>query len=325
MSVKMVDAKRVTICVGDVHGHLTRLLNLWRNLELKLGSQVFQTSTVIFLGDYNDRGPDTKLVLDFLVSLPQRYPQQRHVFLAGNHDFAFAAFLGVLPASGVRFSSTWEEFQHNEEREGWWTGPGQDDIHLQGRRWGGKMKAAFNKTRNGPYQGSIYDSSATFESYGVAHGDREGLLAAVPDNHKEFLRNLVWIHEQEGEETEDPETSYTKLIAVHAGLESDAVLNQMQMLQTKDPKLSRIEPLAGRMNVWNTPPELAAQKVLMVSGHHGKLHFESHRLIIDEGGGYDDRPIAAMILPARELVRDTDNLLESIVQDSRPQPVLAAH
>jgi len=45
---------------------------------------------------------------------------------------------------------------------------------VQGRRWGGKMKAAFNKTRNGPYQGSIYDSSATFESYGVAHGDREG-------------------------------------------------------------------------------------------------------------------------------------------------------
>lgn len=23
-----------------------------------------------------------------------------------------------------------------------------------------------------------------------------GLLAAVPDEHKEFLRNLVWIHEQ---------------------------------------------------------------------------------------------------------------------------------
>lgn len=86
------------------------------------------------------------------------------------------------------------------------------------------MKATFNKTRNGPYQGSIYDSSATFESYGIAHGDREGvsffpdlvvvhflseratslnvpgviagLLAAVPDDHKEFLRNLVWIHVQ---------------------------------------------------------------------------------------------------------------------------------
>lgn len=71
--------------------------------------------------------------------------------------------------------------------------------------------------------------------------------------------------------------------------------------------------------------ELAAQKVLVLSGHHGKLHFESNRLIIDESGGFDDRPLAAMILPARELVRDTDSLLESKSQDLRPQSVLVAH
>jgi hypothetical protein len=93
----MVESKRMTICVGDLHGHLDRLRDLWRNLERKLGAEAFRSATVIFLGDYNDRGPDTKGVLDFLVSLPQRYPEQRHVFLCGNHDFAFAAFLGVLP------------------------------------------------------------------------------------------------------------------------------------------------------------------------------------------------------------------------------------
>ena len=69
--------------------------------------------------------------------------------------------------------------------------------------------------------------------------------------------------------------------------------------------------------------ELAAQEVLLVSGHHGKLHFESNRLIIDESGGFDHKPIAAMILPARELVRDTD-LLELTPQEPRPQPVLVA-
>jgi hypothetical protein len=131
----MVESKRMTICVGDLHGHLDRLRDLWRNLERKLGAEAFRSATVIFLGDYNDRGPDTKGVLDFLVSLPQRYPEQRHVFLCGNHDFAFAAFLGVLPTppSHVEYSSTWEEFQPNEEREGWWTGPGQEHIHLQVR------------------------------------------------------------------------------------------------------------------------------------------------------------------------------------------------
>jgi hypothetical protein len=70
--------------------------------------------------------------------------------------------------------------------------------------------------------------------------------------------------------------------------------------------------------------ELAAQKVLLVSGHHGKLHFESNRLIIDVSGGFDHRPIAAMILPARELVRDTDGLLEPKPQEPLPQPVHVA-
>ena len=132
----MVEVKRMTICVGDIHGHLDRLRKLWRNLELKLGSEGFGKSSMIFLGDYNDRGPDTKGVLDFLVSLPHRYPQQRHVFLCGNHDFAFAAFLGVLPAppSGhIDYTSTWNEFQPHEKREGWWAGPDQDEIHLQVR------------------------------------------------------------------------------------------------------------------------------------------------------------------------------------------------
>ena len=132
--VKMV--KRVTICVGDIHGHLGRLQKLWGNLELKLGAEAFGDATVIFLGDYNDRGSDTKGVLDFLVSLPRRYPQQRHVFLCGNHDFAFAAFLGVLPAppsADIDYPSTWDEFQPHEKREGWWSGPGQEDIHLQVR------------------------------------------------------------------------------------------------------------------------------------------------------------------------------------------------
>lgn len=46
----------------------------------------------------------------------------------------------------------------------------------------------------------------------------------------------------------------------------------------------------------------------MVSGHHGKLHVEGSRLIIDEGGGYEDRPVAAIVLPSMKIIRDTDVL-----------------
>jgi hypothetical protein len=74
----------------------------------------------------------------------------------------------------------------------------------------------------------------------------------------------LWF-EQEGDETGDPETSYTKLIAVHAGLESQSVEEQMQMLRTKDSKLPRIEPLAGRRNVWDTPPVRESSLTLLKS------------------------------------------------------------
>lgn len=46
----------------------------------------------------------------------------------------------------------------------------------------------------------------------------------------------------------------------------------------------------------------------MVSGHHGKLHIEGLRLIIDEGGGLEQNPVAAVVLPSMQVVRDTDKL-----------------
>lgn len=60
----------------------------------------------------------------------------------------------------------------------------------------------------------------------------------------------LWL-EQEG----CPDMGYTKLIAVHAGLESNKPVDtQLQTLRERNATTSRIEQLAGRKNVWNTPP-----------------------------------------------------------------------
>ncbi|ONI18142.1 hypothetical protein PRUPE_3G199100 [Prunus persica] len=63
-------------------------------------------------------------------TLPSKYPNQRHVFLSGNHDLAFAAFVGVLPKplDGSEFSVAWKEYEANEEREGWFKGDGYERI-----------------------------------------------------------------------------------------------------------------------------------------------------------------------------------------------------
>lgn len=168
----MGEGVRTVLCIGDIHGYYDKLQALWANLESSVGPDAFSTALVIFLGDYCDRGPQTREVLDFLISLPARYPAQSRVFLCGNHDLAFAAFVGALPPppDGSHPSATWREFEANEEREGWFKGEGHERMHVQGRRWGGCIKDRWNAKKGMPYKGSIYDAGPTFESYGVPHG-----------------------------------------------------------------------------------------------------------------------------------------------------------
>ncbi|KAF5750486.1 hypothetical protein HS088_TW03G00823 [Tripterygium wilfordii] len=302
---------RVVCCIGDIHGYLTKLQNLWFNLESCIDPLEFSSALIIFLGDYCDRGPDSRGVIDFLLNLPSKYPNQDHVFLSGNHDFAFAAFIGVLPPppDGSAFKDTWKEYEANEEREGWFKGDGYENMHLQGRRWGGHITVRFNAAKGTEYKGSIYDAGPTFESYGVPHGSSE-LAKAVPNEHRKFLTDMVWIHEEDDVCVETGEgITHCKLIAVHAGLERGKnVEEQLKILRSKDTRVPKVDALSGRKNVWDIPKELTENPTVVVSGHHGKLHIEDLRLIIDEGGGLESNPVAAIVLPSMKIVRDIDHL-----------------
>ncbi|KAL2502994.1 Calcineurin-like metallo-phosphoesterase superfamily protein [Forsythia ovata] len=312
MAEKNPNKSRVVCCIGDIHGFITKLHNLWFNLENQVGPSDFQTAQIIFLGDYCDRGPDTKKVIDFLISLPSKYPKQSHVFLCGNHDLAFAAFLGLLPSppDGSSFSETWKEYEMNETREGWYKGEGYENMHLQGRRWAGRM-TGFNHAKNTEYKGSIYDASPTFESYRVPHGSAD-LVKAVPDEHKKFLADLVWVHEEDDVCIETKEGFQNcKLIAVHAGLEKNKGFEeQLKYLKAKDTRIPKVEALSGRKDVWDIPEELSKTPTIVISGHHGKLHIDELRLIIDQGGGLEKNPVAAVVLPSKKIVRDTDQLMK---------------
>ena len=63
--------------IGDVHGCSIAL----RRLDAELGFR--PSDTVIMLGDYVDRGPDSKGVLDYLIGLQSRC---QLVSLRGNHE-----------------------------------------------------------------------------------------------------------------------------------------------------------------------------------------------------------------------------------------------
>ncbi|KAG4397083.1 hypothetical protein AAZX31_10G063600 [Glycine max] len=132
-------------------------------------------------------------------------------------------------------------------------------MQLQGRRWSGKIKVKFNTVKGTEYQGSIYDAGPTFESYGVLHASAD-LVKAVPDDHKKFLADLVWVHEEDDVFVNtDDGVKCCKLIAVHAGLEKGKDLKeQLKLLKARDTRVPKVEALSGRKSVWDIPEELTA-------------------------------------------------------------------
>jgi serine/threonine protein phosphatase 1 len=80
-----------TYAIGDVHGCLDQLQCLVELCERDAGEG---QSKLIFLGDYIDRGPDSRGVIEFLMDL-QKWSPDEIICLRGNHeDLLFAALDG---------------------------------------------------------------------------------------------------------------------------------------------------------------------------------------------------------------------------------------
>lgn len=83
---------RVVWAIGDVHGRLDLLEALVDGVLADAASRDGQETEVIFLGDYVDRGPDSRGVLHYLIGLGER-GGVRWRFLKGNHEEAMLRFL----------------------------------------------------------------------------------------------------------------------------------------------------------------------------------------------------------------------------------------
>jgi serine/threonine protein phosphatase 1 len=87
----IVDRPRRVFAVGDIHGHYTELATLLDYLTSHHGASA--EDLFIFVGDYIDRGPDSKSVLERLLEVRKAWP--RSVFLKGNHEAMLLAYLGI--------------------------------------------------------------------------------------------------------------------------------------------------------------------------------------------------------------------------------------
>ncbi len=76
-----------TLAVGDIHGCSKALLGLLDAIAPT------PEDCFVFLGDYVDRGPDSKHVIELLIELSEKC---RTIFLLGNHEIMFRGVLRGL-------------------------------------------------------------------------------------------------------------------------------------------------------------------------------------------------------------------------------------
>ncbi|WP_083097073.1 metallophosphoesterase family protein [Pseudophaeobacter leonis] len=143
--------------IGDIHGQLGMLQDALARIEADGGPD----ARVVFLGDYTDRGPDSKGVIELL---SQGLEAGRNwVCLLGNHDRMFSMFI--------------EEYPRNDARL------------LVGYHWLHDHIGGVETLQS--YGLQLTDSTRIYE----LHAE---VLQAVPDHHRSFLDALPDYH-QEGE------------------------------------------------------------------------------------------------------------------------------
>ena len=72
--------------IGDIHGCYDQLKTLVEKIPID-----FSRDTLLFIGDYIDRGPQSAEVVDYLIKLKKRVPEV--IFLKGNHEDMLDKFL----------------------------------------------------------------------------------------------------------------------------------------------------------------------------------------------------------------------------------------
>jgi serine/threonine protein phosphatase 1 len=157
----------------------------------------------------------------------------------------------------------------------------------------------------GPRWVGHYNSEQTFASYGVAHGDLEGLNRVMPDTHREFITKLPWVVE------------HPRCLFVHAGLDRNTpFLMQLRILQQRDFTLNRPPWLCSKTFIDTDPPEDCP--VPVASGHVKvpTVQIRPKRILMDTSGG-DSGELSCVLLPEKRVISSSGADLAGTATDSK--------
>jgi serine/threonine protein phosphatase 1 len=178
----VVPRDRRVYAIGDIHGRLDLLTDLHGQIRDDRARRPHAgRDVVVYLGDYVDRGPDSRGVVDCLTGNP--LPDFTSVYLMGNHDEAMLRFL-----DDVAIGPSWASYGGESTLLSYGVRTTPDMIGM--RRYG-EMRRQFIAKIPGSHVAFLRGLRASFEigDYFFAHA---GIRPGVPleeQNHED----LLWI------------------------------------------------------------------------------------------------------------------------------------
>ncbi len=175
----LVDGRLVTlqpigeaVVVGDLHGDLQSLKLILQRSGITAKLQQSKDATLIFLGDYGDRGPNSAEIYYVILTLKLAFPNQV-IMLRGNHE-APGCLLGSphdLPRQfQQRFGSDWE------------------DAYMQTTAlWDYLYNAVYVPERYLMVHGGVSDAVSSLKD-----------IAAAQDDTSVVLEDLLWSDPSDG-------------------------------------------------------------------------------------------------------------------------------
>jgi len=178
-----LDLSRVSrlYVIGDIHGRSDLLDHMVAAIKRDLGPHPSDESLTVTLGDYVDRGPDSRGVIERLMRNPFSMP---YVALRGNHEQLFVSFL-TTPSVGP----TWRELG------------GLETLHSYGVAVGSWMMGKSFEEAAQAFRAAVPEShlkfllslknSLTVGNYFICHA---GVRPGVPLDRQQ-AEDLLWIRE----------------------------------------------------------------------------------------------------------------------------------
>lgn len=234
------------VAIGDIHGQHTMLQALLVRLK---GLPLTEEDTLVFLGDYVDRGENAREVIDTLLKWRECYPKT--VFLRGNHEQ-----LLLDAADAVAACSAGIDNAHSADLTLMWLQNGGSDTLLSYavpgfQRWYETVDPALLRIPAAP----LADFKASFACW----------LSQIPETHWQFLRATQMEYVTE------------RYHFVHAGLLTPGDVHEAEgwtidpRLWIREPFLSSRTDFQGRIVVFGHTPQKLGRPLL----HRNKIGLDT--------------------------------------------------